>query len=138
MSRGTCPPGFRGSSLPALSPPGTLVGWRGGQQLILSQTMGRDCGPPRGAHCSLGPSPILGSTLWMEVIFLPEASRRRGCRGKWYCRAGLPPGIPEAPGARGPSWTGPQCGSSSVLPTSILRTTEEPAEGGGEGVSVCL
>lgn len=53
--------------------PGTLVGvawWPAAHPL--SQTMGRDCGSPRGAHCSLGPPLILVSTLWMEVI-LPSS-----------------------------------------------------------------
>lgn len=53
-------------------------------------------------------------------------------------QAGLPPGIPEAPGARGPSWTGPQCGSSSVLPTPSSEPPESQPRGVGRGsVSVC-
>lgn len=48
-------------------------------------------------------------------------------------QAGLTPRIPWAPGGRGFSWAGSQCGSSCFFPLSILRTTGEPAKGGGRG-----
>lgn len=79
--------------------PGTLVGvawWPAAHPL--SQTMGRDCGSPEEptvawASPDPGFNPVDGGD---SALFLPEASRRRGCRGKWYCRAGSVPAAPLA------------------------------------------
>lgn len=153
MSTDTCPPAWGCSSLPAPCPPAALVGR--GQQLIPSHRLwDRAVEPPEEPTSgSLEILPVLGSALSVEMIppSFPSQSKQEA-RLLWemvlysrLCPLCFPAALSKQvcrPESLRPLRGGAPHGLAPVQvqqlpPRSILRTTGEPAKGGGEGGGQC-